>query len=159
MLLSYLALVVSLVVSSVQAACKTQFFKQKVWHESTYHDDSTFEQQFEAISDYYKQGGPILFYQGAESGEFSCIEAFVMTDWAKELGAYLLSIEHRFFGKSIPSNDSNVIEKYKSLTLDNVMADSVALISHIKSTTPGLESAKVIVHGGRYSSCCSEGIY
>jgi dipeptidyl-peptidase-2/lysosomal Pro-X carboxypeptidase len=106
------------------------------------------------VGDYYKPGGPVLFYQGNESPEFLCIQDFVMTEWAKELGAYLVGIEHRFFGESVPSNASDLIEKYKSLTLDNVMADSVTLITYLKSTIPEIASAKVITHGGRYVVLC-----
>lgn len=151
MLFSYLVLLASFAVSSLQLSCKTQFFDQKVDHKSGYNSGSspTFKQQYQVISDYYKPGGPIFFYQGAESPALLCVEELVMTEWAKEVGAYLVGIEHRFFGKSIPSNDSDVTEKYETLTLDNVMADSVELISHLKSTTPEIASAKVIIFGGR----------
>ncbi|OTA06115.1 hypothetical protein A9Z42_0068560 [Trichoderma parareesei] len=62
----------------------------------------------------------------------------------------VISLEHRFFGLSDASNTTDPIEKYKSLTLENVMLDAVTFISHIKHTIPGAKDSKVIVSGGSY---------
>lgn len=128
--------------------CKTQLFKQKVDHDPYTKDTSTFEQRYQTKADYYKPDGPILFFQGDEAPAFQCIEELVIDEWAKELGAYIVNIEHRFFGDSLPSNATNLVERYKSLTLDNVLADSTSLISHVKSTNSSLDDAKVIIFGG-----------
>ena len=37
------------------------------------------------------------------------------------------------------------------LTLSNVLIDSVELVQHIKSTTPGAHDSKVIAFGGTYA--------
>lgn len=63
----------------------------------------------------------------------------------------VISLEHRFFGLSDASkNITDPIEKYKSLTLENVMLDAVTFVNHIKNTVPGANHSKVIVSGGSY---------
>lgn len=60
-----------------------------------------------------------------------------------------MTLEHRFFGASLPSNVENLVERYKTLTLDNVMLDSVTFLEYIKDTVPGTNNSKVIVTGGK----------
>lgn len=62
----------------------------------------------------------------------------------------VISLEHRFFGLSDASNATDPVEKYRSLTLENVMLDAVTFISHVKHTIPGANESKVIVSGGSY---------
>jgi len=49
----------------------TQFREQKVDHFGK--SLKTFKQQYQIIDDFYKAGGPILFYQGAENDQISCL--------------------------------------------------------------------------------------
>jgi hypothetical protein len=49
----------------------TQFREQKVDHFGK--SMKTFKQQYQIIDDFYKSGGPILFYQGAENDRISCL--------------------------------------------------------------------------------------
>lgn len=62
----------------------------------------------------------------------------------------VITLEHRFFGLSNPSNASNPIEKYTSLTLENVMLDAVTFVEHMKDTVPGAKDSRVIISGGSY---------
>jgi hypothetical protein len=78
----------------------------------------------------------------------TCQEWSVLDDWAPSLGAAVVQLEHRFFGVSNPSTDSNVTKRYTTLTLDNVLKDSVAFVDHVKKTNPNLSKAQVIAHGG-----------
>lgn len=126
----------------------TSLYTQKVNHDSVSGANGTFQQQYQMISDFYRPGGPILFYQGAENAEFVCLENLILPSWARETGALVVGIEHRFFGISNPSNASDPIRRFESLTLENVMADSVELLASIKATNSSLASAKVIVTGG-----------
>lgn len=54
----------------------------------------------------------------------------------------VISLEHRFFGLSDASNATDPIEKYKSLTHENVMLDAVTFVNHIKHTIPGAKVAR-----------------
>ena len=49
----------------------TEFLDQKIDHFGKHQ--GTFKQQYQVIDEFYKPGGPILFYQGAENGEMVCL--------------------------------------------------------------------------------------
>ncbi len=75
-----------------------------------------------------------------------------MYHFAQELNGLAVSLEHRYFGESLPfgANVSWTNEKLKYLTLDNVMADAVTFINFLKETIPGTEKSKVITASGSY---------
>lgn len=50
---------------------KTQFFTQLVDHNST--SNGTFQQQYQIIKPHFKPGGPIFYYQQAETANFACL--------------------------------------------------------------------------------------
>jgi hypothetical protein len=58
------------------------------------------------------------------------------------------TLEHRGFGLSLPNNSSNLVEKYESLTLDNILADYAYFAQFIKDGNEGMEDAPVITFGG-----------
>lgn len=61
-------------VSTPAAACQdSSFFTQLVDHNDTTSSNATFLQQYELITEYYAPGGPILFYQGAEESNMTCL--------------------------------------------------------------------------------------
>lgn len=74
----------------------------------------------------------------------------IINEWAAELGGMAVSLEHRFFGLSQPSNATDYVQKYQSLTLDNVMLDSTTFIDYVKRQIPGAEGSRVVVTGGSY---------
>ncbi|EXJ67223.1 uncharacterized protein A1O5_09870 [Cladophialophora psammophila CBS 110553] len=126
----------------------TKFFGQPIDHAKP--NSGTFQQQYQVLSDHFKPGAPILYYQQAETSIFACLEKSVLPEWAAELGALVITLEHRFFGLSNPSNASNPIDRYQTLTLENVMSDAVTFVQHIKNTVAGAKNSKVIVTGGSY---------
>jgi hypothetical protein len=148
----------------------TKYFRQLVNHPKKDGDyksmqdaltgTNTFLQQYQMITDYFKPGGPIIFYQGAEGPE-TCLEYQIHLQYAMELGGIAVYLEHRFFGLSVPGNLSyeNNLEwptaALESLTLDNVLLDAVAFIEWIKSTVPGAENSKAITFGGSYAAIIS----
>ncbi|OAP56338.1 hypothetical protein AYL99_09517 [Fonsecaea erecta] len=158
----FTSLVVILVLTVVRAASgqtgvscthPTAFYDQIIDHNAT--TSGTFKQQYQFIMDYYKPGGPILFFQGAETANISCVELTVLMDWASALGAAVAQLEHRFFGVSNPSTASNITERYATLTLDNVLDDSVTFVEYLKKNNTALSNAKVIAHGGSYGGWLS----
>ncbi|KAK4071672.1 uncharacterized protein Triagg1_5910 [Trichoderma aggressivum f. europaeum] len=134
--------------ASPNCTIKTQFFTQLVDHNST--TNGTFQQQYQIIKPHFKPGGPIFYYQQAETAKFACLERTIYPEWAQEVDGMVISLEHRFFGLSDASNATDPIEKYKSLILENVMLDAVTFVNHIKHTIPGAKDSKVIVSGGSY---------
>jgi hypothetical protein len=138
----------------------THFIRQPVYHTEQaggHLNDTTFLQQYEIITDYFKPGGPIFFWQGDE-GSIQCVEELQMYEWAEEFGALLLTIEHRYFGISMPfglkweDNEQWPTHVLKPLTLSNVQLDSVRLIEHVKEAVPGANDSKVVAFGGSYSA-------
>ncbi|KUJ07811.1 uncharacterized protein LY89DRAFT_742579 [Mollisia scopiformis] len=127
-----------------------QNFTQKLNHGS--NDNTTFQQQYQINTAFFKPGGPILFHQ-SEEGPLVPLNSSVFTDYAPELGALVATLEHRFFGTSFPAGSAynNVTtEAYAPLTLGNVMQDSIEFVNWIRQTTPGAENSKVIYTGGSY---------
>ena len=137
----------------------TKYFPQPIDHQAfngNWSDEnSTFFQQYEIIDTYYKPGGPIFFHQSAES-PLECVDDQAIPVWAQELGALVVSAEHRYFGLSCPYNlnysqaadwDPQLL---RPLTLRNILADGISLLEWIKSVKyPAAKHAKVIVFGGK----------
>ncbi|KAK6385681.1 hypothetical protein LTS17_001252 [Exophiala oligosperma] len=118
----------------------------------------TSHMQYEVNDTFYQQGGPILYYQGAENAAITCVEFMNLMNWAKEINALVVTNEHRYFGISTPYGlnysefatwDTALM---KPLTPDNVLRDSVSLITYIKTKAyPSAKDSKVILLGGSYA--------
>nr|POE88044.1 lysosomal pro-x carboxypeptidase [Quercus suber] len=136
--------------ASDESACShpTESFTQPLDHFDS-AGNQTFQQRYQIIDQFFKPGGPILFYQGAETAAFACIEKTSLYEFAEETGALALSLEHRFFGNSAPfslnfsDNAEWPTKDLASLTLDNVLLDSVRFVEWIQSTIPGVEYSKL----------------
>ena len=147
-------------VATAESPCPlfpTSFFNQPLNHNLNSPDASagtgTFKQQYQLNTTYFKHGGPILFYQGAEGAEMACVENFVLHDWAEKTGAILAGLEHRFFGLSQPpgfNETTATAADYAPLTINNTLLDSVNFIQWVKKTVPGAKHSKAIVMGGSY---------
>ena len=89
---------------------------------------SRWQQRFTEISEFYKPGGPLLFLVGPETPLLpSTLFCSVLPIWARELGAYVVAPEHRFFGESIPTQNS-----FASLTIENALEDYAAIIRYFR---------------------------
>ena len=65
-------------------------------------------------------------------------DTLILADWAKELGGLTATLEHRYFGQSLPfGNASYTQDNFKYLTLENVMQDAVNFFGFIKSNVTG----------------------
>lgn len=123
--------------------------------DSTSGGNDTFLQQYQVITDFYQPGGPILFLQGPED-PLLCVEDFAVYQYGAALGALVVTVEHRYFGHSVPGNlswaevDLWPTAALASLTLHNVLMDSVELLRWIKSTVDGAHGSKIVTFGGSY---------
>ena len=131
-----------------------QNFTQVVDHTGPdgFSSAATFAQQYQLDTSAYRPGGPILFFQGNEAAHMFCVEQLILPKWAKELGAAVATLEHRFFGNSVPSNSTDPKQRFKTLTLDNVMWDSVTFIEWVKISMPEANDSRVIVQGASYGA-------
>ncbi|KAI4862306.1 peptidase S28 [Hypoxylon rubiginosum] len=134
---------------STTSACDYKWITQPIDHFGD--TNGTFQQRYSVFDDFYQPGGPIMFFQGEESWYLDCANTTIMYEYAKQLDGLAVSLEHRYFGQSLPyGQDSHAPSNMKYLTLDNVMADAVSFISHIKETNEGAAESKAIVASGSY---------
>ncbi|KZV94778.1 hypothetical protein EXIGLDRAFT_834749 [Exidia glandulosa HHB12029] len=159
MLLALTLLSTSFLLAGVEAqtagTCSpaAQFFDQRVDHSG--HSTRTFKHKYQANAQFFRAGGPLLVIQGGEAGTMLCTEQMEIFNWAQEMNGALLSVEHRYFGESLPfGNDSYTNENLRHLTLDNIMSDTISLVDWYKKTINATDS-KVIVVGGSYSGFLS----
>lgn len=95
-------------------------------------------------------GAPIFVFIGGE-GEESCqrlSENLYMYELAKENNALMIDVEHRFYGQSLPTEDSST-KNLAYLSSDQALADLARIIPHIKQQLNSPHS-KVITFGGSY---------
>lgn len=137
----------------------TMFFPQPIDHATfngNWNDsNSVFLNQYQVNDTFYKPGGPILFYQGTENPSIACLESMEIVNWAEELNALMVTIEHRYFGISTPYG-LNYTEfatwstaSMKPLTIQNALQDTISLITWIKTEAyPSAKDANVIMISG-----------
>ena len=120
-------------------------------------DQRVFNMRVFTNAQYWKAGGPILFYTGNEGP----IETFIdasgnLPIMAQSLNALLVFAEHRYFGDSLPFGASsfNSQSTMKYLSPHQALADYARYISSLKTSTEYSESA-VIVVGGSYGGMLS----
>lgn len=149
-----------------QNDCHFQYYTQAIDHFGQHN--GTFQQKYNVVTDFFKPGGPIFFYQGEEQIYLDCVvshinlfavsEADVVKDtsiaysWAQQTNGIAVVLEHRYFGQSAPFNATDPtkqFEEFQYLTLDNVMADGVAFLTYLKKNVTGAADSKVIVLSGR----------
>lgn len=87
-------------------------------------------------------------------GEWAITEGWLlgghMYDMAKEFNGSLFYSEHRYYGKSQPTDDTST-ENLEFLSVHQALADLANLIVHIKSSDEYKDS-KVILVGASYSA-------
>lgn len=87
-------------------------------------------------------------------GEWAITEGWLlvghMYDMAKEFNGSLFYSEHRYYGKSQPTDDTST-ENLEFLSVHQALADLAHLIVHIKSSDEYKDS-KVILVGASYSA-------
>lgn len=74
-----------------------------------------------------------------------------MFDMAKEHNGYMFYTEHRYYGKSQPTENLST-ENLKYLNVKQALFDLDHFITTVKETISGLENSKVIIVGGSYSA-------
>ena len=120
------------------------------WNSQIDHTDAsqgTFKQRYFVDDKNYNEGGPIFLNIGGE-GTASCPSGYV-TELAKSYGALAVTLEHRFYGESIPNGNSKT-ENLKFLTVENALADLSTFTQFFKDSRNMTDSNKVFVFGGSY---------
>lgn len=127
---------------------EAQWFLQKLDHFNP-TEGRTWKQQYFSNGSFYRPGGPVFLMIGGEGPanpvwlvEGSWIE------YAKRLNAYLFQLEHRFYGKSHPTEDASV-ENLVYLSSEQALAD-LATFTVAMQEEHGLKENKWIAFGGSY---------
>jgi pimeloyl-ACP methyl ester carboxylesterase len=129
-------------------------FEQPIDH-SGKQNLGTFTQRYWIDSEYAAQGNaaPVIFHI---CGEGDAEEGYFLNDaaisWAKTLGAHLVYLEHRYYGKSLPFADYST-EHLQYLTLDNVIEDLATFQKWVIAQNGW--QGKWITVGGSYSATLS----
>lgn len=143
--------------SAAPAQNNNLWYDQRTDHFSK-SDITTWKQQYSVNTTYWGGVGyPIFVMLGGEGpmGTRTLSGGYIINEYASRAKAMLLSIEHRFYGDSIPGDGTLSTENLKKyLSADQALADYVELISHIK-TEYGTPSSKVVTFGGSYSGSLS----
>jgi dipeptidyl-peptidase-2/lysosomal Pro-X carboxypeptidase len=135
--------------------CDFKFYTQAIDHFGQHN--GTFQQKYNLVTDFFKPGGPIFFYQGEEQTYLDCVDTSIAYTWAKETNGIAVVLEHRYFGVSVPfgvDNPANATQQpyFDYLTLDNVLEDGVTFLESVKKNVTGAQDSKVIVLSGMCES-------
>ena len=121
-------------------------------------DITTWKQQYTVNTTFWGGSGyPIFVMLGGEGpmGTRTLSGGYIINEYASRAKAMLLSIEHRFYGSSIPGDGTlSTANLKKYLSADQALADYVELISYIKKTY-NTKDSKVVTFGGSYSGSLS----
>jgi len=94
----------------------------------------TYSQRYYKKSKHFKgPGHPILVVLGGEDAlDLPMLYPFVHEGLAKEFGAFVLSPEHRFYGKSQPVHNPSNDDLVKYLTPDQALLDVINLLQYVR---------------------------
>ncbi|KAJ3164278.1 hypothetical protein HK101_000479 [Irineochytrium annulatum] len=130
---------------------KTYFFNQTKDH--TGEDEGYFMQKYYTNDQFYKPGGPILFYiQGESPAEPAFITSTGVSihSLAQNYSGYLVSLEHRYYSSdSMPVPDLST-PNLKWLTSRQSVADGVNFLNWFKANNGFPECTKILAFGGSY---------
>ncbi|XP_062329699.1 thymus-specific serine protease [Osmerus eperlanus] len=125
-----------------------QWFVQKLDHFNG-ADSREWKQRYFVNDDFYKAGGPVFLMIG---GEGPANPAWMQTGswltYAKKFGALCLMLEHRFYGKSHPTEDLST-ENLRFLSSRQALAD-LAHFRTVMAAGRGLDNRKWVAFGGSY---------
>lgn len=79
---------------------------------------------------------------------------YIIGEWGQRSRALLISIEHRFYGESIPGGSLS-LKNLRYLTSEQALADYAVLIQAVRAQYGAGPESKVVTFGGSYSGSLS----
>jgi pimeloyl-ACP methyl ester carboxylesterase len=116
----------------------------------------TYKQRYWYNEQWYKPGGPQFLMIGGEAAESSYWVDSGNVQWtiiAKEVGAIVFDLEHRFYGESQPTGDLT-FESLKYLTSEQALADVKHFIMDMNAKF-NFTNPRWITFGGSYPGALS----
>jgi len=133
-----------------------QWFDQRNDHFSK-NDVTTWKQRYIVNQTFWRGNGSPIFVMLGGEGPLSDVELaghFILNEKAQQYGALMVSVEHRFYGQSIPGDGTLSTENLRLLSADQALADYAVFIDFIKKQFKAADS-KVVTFGGSYSGSLS----
>ncbi|CAG4977592.1 unnamed protein product [Parnassius apollo] len=128
---------------------ETRWLDQKLDHFDE-NENRTWKMRYFKRLDFWKLNGPIFLFLGGESETSpNFLYTGIMYELAKETNGALYASEHRYYGKSLPVNET-AVEKFKYLSAKQALADNAHLLRSFKSK-PFFANSKIVVVGGSYA--------
>jgi len=115
-------------------------------------DKRTFRQRYFVRTDHFRPGGPIIMRLGQEGAWDSNAVAnlYINEELASALGAVCVAVEHRFYGKSQPFNDTST-KNLRYLASRQALHDYAQFQQWFKASNPAYAQSNVFCTGGSYS--------
>uniref|UniRef100_A0A3B1JQL6 Serine protease 59, putative n=1 Tax=Astyanax mexicanus TaxID=7994 RepID=A0A3B1JQL6_ASTMX len=112
-------------------------------------DSRVWKQRYFINDRFYKPGGPVFLMIGGEGpANPAWMQYGTWLNYAEKFGALCLLLEHRFYGKSHPTEDLSV-ESLRFLSSRQALAD-LAHFRSVTAETRKLTSNKWVAFGGSY---------
>ncbi|KAG5930049.1 hypothetical protein E4U42_003210 [Claviceps africana] len=122
------------------------------------HSDGFFNLRYLVDASHYKEGGPVILLHSGEfqaDGRLGYLEHGIVSILTKATGGVGAVLEHRYYGTSWPTNDTDTAS-YRFLTTDQAIADMAYFSKNLR--IPGLERYNLkapatphILYGGSYA--------
>ncbi|XP_037068422.1 LOW QUALITY PROTEIN: putative serine protease K12H4.7 [Pollicipes pollicipes] len=126
-----------------------QWYTQRLDHFQP-TDQRTWQQRYYTNDSFYKPGGPVFLMIG---GEGPASPVWMVTgqwiEYAKQYNALCFQLEHRFYGKSYPTEDMSV-ENLRYLSSEQALADLAAFSAAMTSEYSLDADARWVAFGGSY---------
>ncbi|XP_072014566.1 LOW QUALITY PROTEIN: putative serine protease K12H4.7 [Amphiura filiformis] len=133
---------------------KERWITQRLNH----FDDSnlqTWQQRYFVNDTFYKPGGPVFLMIWGESEAYSVwIQEGMWIEWARQIGALCLMLEHRYYGMSHPTKDVST-SNLRYLSSEQALADLAYFRNYMMQNMSMKSEQKWVSFGGSYSGSLS----
>ena len=128
-----------------------QYFTQRLDHFDRSNDE-TWQQRYFVNDSLWDGQGPVFFLVGWEGPMASSYVAgaWAINSFAEQFRALIVCLEHRFYGQSIPGNDTD-IARLRYLTSEQALEDAADWAVHINAQYAVPATSKWVAMGGSYS--------
>eukprot|EP00600_Ochromonadales_sp_CCMP1393_P016556 CAMPEP_0175023094 /NCGR_PEP_ID=MMETSP0005-20121125/15671_1 /TAXON_ID=420556 /ORGANISM="Ochromonas sp., Strain CCMP1393" /LENGTH=477 /DNA_ID=CAMNT_0016281399 /DNA_START=39 /DNA_END=1472 /DNA_ORIENTATION=+ len=117
-------------------------------------NNATFEQRYYLDDQYWLKGGkkgPVFFLISGE-GTLSGPPGGYVATLGEEYSALLVTLEHRFYGESIPEGNAFTSNYNKHLNVEQALGDLSGFTNYVKQRlAPESRSVPWVIFGGSYS--------
>jgi pimeloyl-ACP methyl ester carboxylesterase len=141
----------NLPISARSLIFENKWFEQKLDHFNPI-DTRTWKQRYQMNLKYYEYGGPVFLHIGGEDEiTYDWMNGGAWIEYAKKCNALCFQLEHRYYGKSHPTDNLNTTNLLY-LNIEQSLADLETFINTITNENENLLfNAKWVVFGGSYA--------